>query len=151
MHEPAEGQPIRAIGMDTLWDLIGKVLDTIPQGSKIYGIPRNGTIIALFMSHRRPDLELIIDGNLSPYEEVFIIDDIHDTGKTLQTYIDDEYYRTRTLYWRKKQLYDDVKMSKSISCSMNAPDGWAETVVGDEWILFPWEILHQKGPANVGA
>jgi len=62
-------------------------------------------------------------------KETLIIDDIWDSGKTMNAvldYLNEEKIKTATLCWKKTAK---VK-----------PDYYAIDVEDDEWIIFPWEI-----------
>lgn len=84
----------------------------------IYGIPRGGLIFAVMLSHKinKPLL-------MAPCEGCLIIDDIADTGKTLQHY-DDEDYTIATMYYHKQSLVIPrfYMLEKT-----------------DKWIVYPWE------------
>ena len=122
MHQPEKSQRLKYIGWEEFMKSIEHLLLSIPMNYKIYGIPRNGTIISCIMSHQRPDLIVV----MNPEECDMVIDDIHDTGDTLDPYINDGYM-SATLYWREKD-------------SILRPNAWSENVK-DEWIVFPWERM----------
>lgn len=83
--------------------------------SGVYGIPRGGLILAVRLSHLLglPLLEKLKENSL-------VVDDVADTGKTLQPFRD---YKLATLYLKEQSL---VK-----------PDFYAFTT--DLWVVFPWE------------
>ena len=83
----------------------------------IYGIPRGGLVLAVYLSHL---LNIpIVDRPTG--KETLIVDDIADTGTTLNDFKD---YTIATLYYHKQ--------------SKVKPDIWIYEKK-DNWILFPWE------------
>jgi len=82
----------------------------------IYGIPRGGLVVAVQLSHL---LNIPLTNKPNP-NDTLIVDDICDSGKTLEKYKD---YNTATLYYNLEAI---VK-----------PDFWA--FVQDDFIKFPWE------------
>lgn len=54
-----------------------------------------------------------------------IVDDIYDTGETLQAY-KEKGYEIASLYYRHGNL--------------KQPDFWIEFVSNNDWLVFPWEI-----------
>jgi len=87
----------------------------------IYGIPRGGMIVAVYLSHATgiPVQEEWFDVN----EKTLIVDDIADTGDTLLPYKFNGY-KIATIYYHKQ--------------SKVVPDIWIYEKK-DEWIKFPWE------------
>lgn len=85
----------------------------------VYGIPRGGCVLAVMLSHA-------LNIPMLPYPKhgCLIVDDISDSGHTLQFY---KYqgYATTTMYYHK----DTVTM----------PD-FTVYEKGSEWIRFPWEV-----------
>tara|TARA_Y100001968_G_scaffold326958_1_gene371019 strand:- start:1542 stop:1937 length:396 start_codon:yes stop_codon:yes gene_type:complete len=86
--------------------------------SGVYGLPRGGLCLAVALSH-----SLQIPLQEHPQPNSLIIDDIYETGKTLNKfrYIED----ITVIVWISK-----IK-----------PEWWktVEIVDSDEWIVFPWE------------
>ncbi len=84
----------------------------------IYGIPRGGQVIAVRLSHMLdiPLTEKVKEGTL-------IVDDIADSGKTIEKYKD---YLTCTLLYKEK--------------SNPKPDVMCDLVPENVWIIFPWEV-----------
>lgn len=91
----------------------------------IFGMPRGGLVPAVCLSHRL-DLPLL----LAPTSKSLVVDDIADTGRTLQHYRDigcfivTPYYHTQSIV---------------------VPDAWLRikpknTPKHDVWIVFPWEV-----------
>lgn len=128
MHFPKIDQPKKYISWEETDVLIGKLAKIIPDNKLIYGIPRGGHIVAGLLSHHRKDLK--ISDNPFIYEKAYnteniiILDDIHDSGKTLFHY-KSWGFSVFTLFWRKKE-------------EGNKPDGYV-LEVKDEWVVFPWE------------
>ncbi|MDA7433831.1 phosphoribosyltransferase [Synechococcus sp. AH-601-P18] len=85
----------------------------------VFGIPRGGLCLAVGLSHSL-DLPLL----LAPNNHCLIVDDVFETGQTLQG-----------LRGQWPQATYAVWVSK-------APPQWwdaAEVTASSEWILFPWE------------
>jgi len=85
----------------------------------VYGVPRGGLCLAVALSHamERPLLS-------SPDRSALIVDDVYESGRTLQA-----------LYARWPDATYAVWVSK-------APPQWwcaAEISLSSEWLLFPWE------------
>ena len=85
----------------------------------IYGVPRGGLCLAVALSHglQQPLLSEPVAGAL-------IVDDVYETGRTLQA-----------LHDRCPNAHFAVWVSK------RRPLWWQAAVVMDhsEWVLFPWE------------
>ena len=88
--------------------------------SGIYGIPRGGLPLAVYLSHNL-ELPLIFEGK--PTLDHLIVDDISDKGNTLNNFQD---YTIACLY--------------STPWTKNTPN-WYVRLKQDEnqWIIFPWE------------
>jgi hypoxanthine phosphoribosyltransferase len=74
----------------------------------------------------KPDIKPF-DGDVQG-KKILIIDDIWDSGKTMNAvldYLNEEDVTTATLYWKET--------------SEGKPDYYAETVREDVWLVFPWE------------
>ena len=86
--------------------------------SGIYGVPRGGLCLAVALSHK-----LKIDLILEPIKNSLIVDDIYETGTTLNTFKDIEGARFFVLISKIQPLWwNTVKISQK-----------------KEWIVFPWE------------
>ena len=86
--------------------------------SGIYGIPRGGLCLAVALSHR-----LKINLLSEPIKNSLIVDDVYETGITLNTYKNIEgamffvlFSKIKPIWWRT------VNISKK-----------------KDWIVFPWE------------
>ena len=89
----------------------------------VYGIPRGGLCLAVALSHAiaRPLLS-------SPEQSALIVDDVYETGRTLQAL--------------KAQVPD---ATFAVWVSKGCPDWWTAAVVveSSQWLVFPWENLDQ--------
>ena len=85
----------------------------------IFGIPRGGLIPAVRLSHL---LQLPLTSTIS--RRTLIVDDICDTGKTLNIYKIFPTNLTATLIYHKQSII--------------IPDFWIYEK-GDVWCIFPWE------------
>jgi len=87
----------------------------------IWGPPRGGWPIAVMLSHLT-GIKVVKDPRVRP---LLIIDDIADTGKTLQSYsVMDEVY-IATLYFHAQSSF--------------VPNKWIYRKT-DQWIVYPWEL-----------
>jgi len=86
----------------------------------VYGISRGGLVPAVYLSHLL-DVPVVEDDYIG--EDTLIIDDICDTGQTLESY---SYLGcvTATIYYHRKSIFE--------------PDIWIYEKK-DDWIKFPWE------------
>lgn len=91
----------------------------------IYGIPRGGLVIAVIMSHLL-DIDILQECYIITNEHILFVDDISDTGTTLEKYSNTE-------------IANDAKFL-TIHKSTNSkfiPDYYFEET--DSWIIYPWE------------
>ena len=115
------------ISWDELDRLADELCDMIPENQYegIYAIPRGGLIIGVMISHK---LGLpMIDRLQSWYGKKFlIVDDIADTGQTLQGMRAEVYKEahTATIHYHKQSSVE--------------PSYWVEEK-SDDWIVYPWE------------
>ena len=86
--------------------------------SGIYGIPRGGLCLAVALSHK-----LKINLISEPIKNSLIVDDIYETGITLNTFKDIDGAMFFVLFSKIK------------------PTWWNTVYVSEEkeWIVFPWE------------
>jgi len=86
--------------------------------SGIYGIPRGGLCLAVALSHK-----LKINLISQPIKNSLIVDDVYETGITLNKFKDIE----GAMYF---VLFSKIK-----------PTWWNTVFISDEkeWIVFPWE------------
>ena len=86
--------------------------------SGIYGVPRGGLCLAVALSHKL-GINLISE----PIKNSLIVDDIYETGITLNTFKDIEGAMFFVLFSKiKPTWWNTVNISKK-----------------REWIVFPWE------------
>ncbi len=112
------------------WDDIEDLVDILADGISnnfedikfIHGLSRGGLIPAVMLSHK-----LKIPMTTTPSEfnrsQVLIVDDIADSGHTLDSWSD---YPTAVLHYKPHT-------SKVI------PTIWAIKHETDDWIVYPWE------------
>ena len=86
--------------------------------SGIYGIPRGGLCLAVALSHK-----LKINLISEPIKNSLIVDDVYETGITLNTFKDIEGAMFFVLFSKvEPKWWNTVNISKE-----------------KEWIVFPWE------------
>ena len=86
--------------------------------SGIYGVPRGGLCLAVALSHKL-NIKLISE----PLKNSLVVDDIYETGITLNTYKDIEGAMFFVLFSKIKPIWwNTVHISEK-----------------SEWIVFPWE------------
>ena len=86
--------------------------------SGIYGVPRGGLCLAVSLSHK-----LKINLLAEPIKNSLIVDDVYETGITLNTFKDIEGAMFFVLFSKIKPLWwNTVHISEK-----------------SEWIVFPWE------------
>ena len=95
----------------------------------VYGIPKGGLIPAVVIANIL-DAQLFtnirtVQGNILDPEEILIIDDISDTGKTLIGIKDITKYKTITLYIKEGTKF--------------MPDYYLHKCKREEWLVFAWE------------
>lgn len=85
----------------------------------VYGLPRGGCTLAVMLSHamRIPYLE-------RPKFGCLIVDDISDSGDTLQFYKYNGYAITTMFYHKGTKTMPDYTLYEK----------------GDAWVRFPWEV-----------
>ena len=106
------------------WKDVYKFVDSVADRFEdanitgVYGIPRGGLVFAVMLSHR-----LAVPMLMAPSDGCLIVDDIADTGITLQHYRQ-EHYSIATMFYHEQ--------------SKIVPDFWMFEKK-DKWIVFPWE------------
>lgn len=106
--------------VQTLSDKIAKDRKSV---AGVYGLPRGGLVPAVMLSHK-----LGVPLLLAPCENCVVVDDIADTGVTLQHFAD-KGYRIAVIWYK--------------SCSKVVPDYYAvksAQKTSGSWIVFPWEF-----------
>ena len=88
------------------------------QFSGIYGVPRGGLCLAVALSHKLK-IKLISE----PKKNSLIVDDVYETGITLNSFKNIEGAKFFVLF------------------SKNKPTWWESVHISDksDWIVFPWE------------
>jgi len=121
------------------WDLVDEcVLDiaeylirTGIEFDGVYGIPRGGVILAVMLSHKL-DIPYIVNIDRIYVDNCIIIDDITDTGKTLEHYKNSKSVR----FDIKKTYFVTIHEHEQTSVK---PD-YSILYKEDKWIVYPWEI-----------
>ena len=90
------------------------------QVDSVWGIPRGGLVPAVYLSHR---LDVPVDAFLSG-DRCLLVDDISDSGKTLEAESANYYYKTATIFFCRESCFE--------------PDFWVYEK-NDDWVIFPWE------------
>ena len=106
------------------WDEFDKSVEQIANKCKffefsgIYGVPRGGLCLAVALSHK-----LKINLISEPIKNSLIVDDIYETGITLNTFKNIEGAKFYVLFSKKK------------------PTWWKSVYISEEsdWVVFPWE------------
>ena len=106
------------------WDEFDKSVEHIANKCKflefsgIYGVPRGGLCLAVALSHK-----LKVNLISEPLKNSLIVDDVYETGITLNTFKDIEGAMFFVLFSKIK------------------PTWWNTVFISDkrEWIVFPWE------------
>ena len=106
------------------WDEFDKSVDYIANKCKfwklsgIYGVPRGGLCLAVALSHK-----LNIQLYEQPLKNSLIVDDVFETGLTLNNFKDIDGARFFVLFSKNEPLWwNTVNLSQK-----------------NEWIVFPWE------------
>ena len=111
-------------------DQIVKLAAMIPKGKYkyVYGIPRGGLIVAVYLSHYCK-LELLCNPFYVGKPNSLVVDDIADTGKTLASY-PYSAYDTATIHYKPRSI---IK-----------PTYFVEEIKNDDWIVYPYEKIEEK-------
>ena len=111
------------------WKEFDKSVDYIAKKCKswklsgVYGIPRGGLCLAVALSHKL-DIKLID----KPSKNSLIVDDVFETGITLENFKHIEGVNFFVLVSKKKPIWwNTVKLHNK-----------------KEWIIFPWENKKSK-------
>ena len=98
-------------------ELIAKKCNFL-EFSGIYGIPRGGLCLAVALSHK-----LKINLISEPIKNSLVVDDVYETGITLNSFKNIEGAKFFVLF------------------SKNKPTWWESVHISDksDWIVFPWE------------
>jgi hypothetical protein len=90
----------------------------------ICGVPRGGLVPAVILSHVL-DIPIIPIKDIHYGFTVLLIDDIADSGKTLETYSCLSYIKTAVVYYKPR--------------SKIVPDFYGCSIVDHCWVKFPYE------------
>ena len=115
------------ISWDEFDNMVEELADMIPEGvyEGVYAVPRGGLITGVMLSHK---LDLPFIDRLQSYygEKFLIVDDIADTGETLNRYRAEvyKYADIATIHYHKQSIIE--------------PAYWVHEK-DDDWIVYPWE------------
>ena len=115
------------ISWDEFDNLVDELADMIPEGvyEGVYAVPRGGLITGVMLSHK---LNLPFIDRLQSYygKKFLIVDDIADTGETLNRFKAEiyDYVDIATIHYHKQSIVE--------------PAYWVQEK-GDKWIVYPWE------------
>ena len=118
----------KKIDWNKLEEYVQTLADKITKYEKpvtgVYGLPRGGRVPAVMLSHKL-NAPLL----LAPCKGCIVVDDIADTGVTLQHFAD-KGYRIAVIWYKP--------------CSKVVPDYYAvkstRKTFGGAWVVFPWEV-----------
>ena len=87
--------------------------------SGVFGVPRGGLCLAVALSHalERPLL-------LEPAADALIIDDVYETGRTLEAF---------------REQFPDASFAVWVSKCQARWWTTVEVSAAEEWLVFPWE------------
>ena len=102
--------------------LVEKVLQSKRKYEALYAIPRGGLVLGVYLAHR-----LKLPMAPRPRKNVLVVDDICDTGMTLELS-------------RYKECDKIVVVTKSAGLDTCPDLIYAHAVANHIWIRFPWEI-----------
>ena len=109
--------------IEDLIDILSDGITNNLEGIKyIHGLSRGGLIPAIMLSHKL-NIPYIDHPDAVPKEDVLIVDDIADSGLTLDRW---KSYQTAVLHYKPKT-------SKTI------PTIWAVQHITGDWVVYPWE------------
>jgi len=112
--------------VEDLIDILhSNIIESKLQIKYIYGIPRGGLIPAVLLSHKMG----IPLTNYAYTKNTLIVDDICDSGKTLEDHLAPN--PTAVLHYKPHT-------------STITPDIYANKFNSDDWIVYPWEQLESK-------
>ena len=117
------------------WDTVDDLVTTLANGIKdniigikyIHGLSRGGLIPAVMLSHKL-NIPYTPYPELFPKEHVLIVDDIADSGLTLDRW---KNYETAVLHYKPHT-------------SKTVPSIWATKHEGDEWVVYAWESEYSR-------
>ncbi len=128
----ALAQPITRLDWDDVWfgvdALVARLAGPTRSVHAVYGVPTGGALVAALVADRMK-IACLTRLDLLPKEQVLIVDDLVDSGRTLQGYVD-RGYQVEALF------------RKPVSPSHLAPDA----ILKPGWLMFPWE--HEGAPTD---
>ena len=111
------------------WQQFDQAVSSLAQQFKgrafsgVFGVPRGGLCLAVALSHalERPLL-------LAPAADALIVDDVYETGRTLEAL---------------REQFPDA--SFAVWVSKCQPRWWTTVEVSsaNDWLIFPWESLER--------
>ncbi len=117
------------ISWDEIEEITFKIIEQLIDNDKkytgVYGVPRGGLIPAIIISHNM-NLPLL----MAPIKGSIIIDDIVDSGATMEAYGN---YENKEL--TKCALFARSNTSHLVNISI---------VENNDWIVFPWETRNTE-------
>jgi len=105
-------------------DLANQIIQSNIKLSNIWGNPRGGLPLAVRLSHLL-SIPLIVNWKDEHNDNTLIVDDVVDTGNTLEPYNEPCIWRIAVLYYNPKASFQPTFFS------LKKPD--------NSWIIFPWE------------
>ena len=102
----------------------------------VWGIPRGGSIIAVYISHYCEGIDYLESGEgviVDLIPETLIVDDLTDTGATLKDFAEVEVTSTGEL------IVQDTAVLYYKLRSTFKPTYFVEQSPNDQWIVFPYE------------
>lgn len=109
--------------------LSSNIINSKKKVTGVTGLPRGGLIPAVMLSHKL-NIPFISEDEESDRGYLLIVDDICDSGTTLEQYKEYKYVLTATIHH---------KLSASVE-----PDFWWKLAPNNEWIVYPWESKDSK-------
>jgi hypoxanthine phosphoribosyltransferase len=105
--------------------IVGQIKLSGKQYDYVYGIPRGGLVVAVMLSHKLNIPLFLAEGweNITD-EEILVVDDVADSGKTLSMY----------------KSYDIAVVDWKHNISIVRPTYYAN-MIGDVWVVYPWETM----------
>jgi uncharacterized protein len=114
---------------DMAQTLIDKIKNCGQEFKGIYGVPRGGLPLAVYLSNH---LELPLTYNEKPGIDDLVVDDISDKGSTLNKYKNNIIVCLYSSLWTTMPPDIYLRMKQS----------------PDHWIYFPWESKNQITEKN---
>lgn len=113
-----------------------------------YGVPQNGCFVAQELTKYFAGVEVLDE----PCKGCIVVDDIADTGKTIQPYVE-EGYDCYTLFWSQKFTEKAARLTGLAELAADKDsEPWELKLRGMKlalsWIIFPWENKQIGGPED---